>query len=116
VAKRGFQAVKMEGDDGGGHHRKAGMFGRHLVDGTVGSLNREFHQIFDVIAVLHPVAKGFLEHIDGCLRSDLARLGAADSIGNSKDSAFMIGQERVFVQRALLVEAAIADRSNLYFG
>jgi len=69
------------------------MLVRHLMDRSVGALNRQFHQVFDVVAVVDPVTKRFAENIDGGLGRDLTGLCAADAVGYGKDAAFMFAEE-----------------------
>src|SRR5262252_2868121 len=103
----------MERDDGRRHHREARILRSHLVNRAVGALNRQLHQVLDVLAILNPVAKGFVENVDGRLRSHFAGIGAADAIGNHKDAAFGIGEKRVFVKRTFFAQSAIRNRSDV---
>ena len=50
------------------------------------------------------MTKSFVEDFDCGLRSDFTGLRSADAIGDRKDAAVGIGQERVFVQRASFIE------------
>src|SRR6185437_8755305 len=60
------------------------------------------------------MAKGFVEHFDGRLRSHFTGLRAADAIRHRKDRTLAIVQERVFVQRPPLVEPAVRQCSGLH--
>jgi len=72
-------AFEVERNDGCGHHRKLRVLLGHLVNGGVGTLNRELHQVFHVGAV-NLVAKRFVEHLDRCLRRNFACFRAAYAV------------------------------------
>jgi Na+/H+ antiporter NhaC len=50
----------MKGHDGSGHHRKLRMLLGHLMNRSVGALNRQFHQIFNICASVAGVALGLV--------------------------------------------------------
>src|SRR5262249_10414319 len=108
-------AVNVKSDDGRRHHGKARMLRRHLMNGTVRALNRQFHQIFRIVAVTKFVTKGFVKYFDGCLGSHLAGFRAADAVGDCKKPARGVSQKRIFVERSFFADAAIANRSDLEF-
>src|SRR5256885_8914654 len=113
VSNRGSTAIEVQSDDGRRHHGKARMFRGHLMDRTIGSLNRQLHQVLDIIAIAELMTKCLLQNIYGCLRCDLAGLRATDAIGDRKDAMLGIGDERIFVHWPLLTQAAIGDGSDL---
>jgi hypothetical protein len=113
VTNRGAITIEVQRDDGGGHHRKARILSCHLMDRAVGPLNGQLHQIFNVFAVGNLLAKRIVENIDRSLRSDLARVGAAHAIGDDKDAARRVSEIRIFIERPLVAETAIGNRSNL---
>jgi hypothetical protein len=76
----------MKRDDRRRHHRKLRVLLGHLVNRSVGPLNRQLHQVFDVSAV-GLMTKRFIEHFDRGLRSDFAGFGAADAVGYREDRA-----------------------------
>ena len=53
----------------------------HLVNGSIGALNGELHQVFD-ISVLRLVAKCFIENFDGSLRCHFTSFGATDAVNS----------------------------------
>src|SRR5437588_11419757 len=57
--------------------------------------------------------KRFGQNFDGRLRCDLARFCAAHAIGDGKDVPLSIEQVRIFIERALLVQAAIRNGRRL---
>jgi hypothetical protein len=57
-------AVEIERDDRRSHVGEPGMLARHLVNGGIGALNRELHQVFDV-GTIQLMAKGFVEDFNG---------------------------------------------------
>src|SRR5438128_8921619 len=91
------------------------MLGGHLMNRAVGALNRELHQVFNVVAVANAVTECFVQDIDRRLRSYFAGLRAANSISHGKDAALPIAEKRILVQRPLIIQAAIADRRALNF-
>src|SRR2546430_1576200 len=113
MSNRGSAAIEVQRDDGRRHHGKARMFRGHLMDRTIGPLNRQLHQVFDIIAITELMTKCLLQNVDGCLRGDLAGLRAADTIRDRKDAMLGIGDERIFIHWPLLTQAAIGDRSDL---
>src|SRR5260370_1851405 len=113
VSNRGATAIDVQSDDCRRHHGKARMFRGHLMDRAIGPLNRQLHQIFDIIAVTELMTKCLLQNVDSCLRRDLAGLRAADAIGDRKDVMLGIGDKRIFIHWPLLAQAAIGDGSDL---
>src|SRR5258705_4020354 len=87
----------------------------HLMDRSVCSLNRKFHQVFNVSA-LQPMTKCFIQDFDRRLRRNFARLRATNAVRHGKDPAFAVRQKRVFIQRTLFVQTAIADSKRLQRG
>src|SRR4026207_844121 len=102
MANRGSVAFEMKGDNGGGHHRKLGMFLGHLMDRGVCSLDRQLHQVLDVCSV-DLMTKSLIEHLNSRFRSHLTGLGAADAISYNKDPTVAVSQKRIFIERASLV-------------
>ena len=93
---------------------KLRMLARHAMDGGVGALNGDLHQVFHVVAVAL-MAERLVQDFDGRLRRDLSGLGAADAVGDGEDAALGVRQERVFVERAALVQAPVGDDRGLDF-
>src|SRR5258706_6627707 len=91
------------------------MLGGHLMDSTVSSLNGELHQVFHIFASADPVRESLVQNVNRFLRSDFARIGAPDTVGNHENATFSVGQKRIFVQGPLLAQATITDRCNLNF-
>ena len=81
----------------------------HLVNRSVGALNRELHQVFNVGAV-GLMTKRFIENFDRSLRSNFAGFRAADAVGDRKDPTFAVCKKRVFVERASFVQPAVGNR------
>src|ERR1041384_4723292 len=102
----------MERNDGRGHHRKLRVLLGHLVNGGIGALDRELHQVFHVGAV-NLVAKRFVEYLDRCLRRNFACFRAADAVCDSEDRTLAIVQKRVFVQGSTLVQTTVRQRCGL---
>ena len=96
----------MKRDDRRRHHRKLRVLLGHLVNRSIGALNGELHQVFDVSAV-GLVTKRFIENFDRRLRRDFTCFCAADAVCYSEDRALRIVQKGVFIQRATFVQAAI---------
>src|SRR5437870_953785 len=113
VSNRGFAPIEVQSDDCRRHHGKARMFRSHLMNRTIGPLNRQLHQVFDIIAIAELMTKCLLQNVDGCLRGDLASLGAADAIGDRKDPMLGIGNKRIFIHGPLLTQTAIGHGSDL---
>src|SRR6266849_6430456 len=107
-----FQAGEVQSHHGRGHHRKTRMLSRHLMNRAVRSLNGQLHQVFSVFAVFEFVKERFSQNIDGSLRSDFSGISAANSIGNQKNAALGVSQERILVHRPLFAQAAIRNRSS----
>ena len=113
VTNRCAVPIEVQRDDGRGHHREARILSGHLMDRAVGTLNGQLHQIFDVFAVGNLLAKRIVENVYRSLRGDLARIRAADTVGYDKDAARRISEIRIFIERPLVAETAIGNRSNL---
>src|SRR5512145_1222449 len=94
--------LEMESNYRSCHHRKLGMLLGHLVNGSVGSLNRKLHQIFNISAILL-VSKCFLENFDRSLGCDLTSFCTTDAISHREDRSFAVVQNCVLIQRTTLV-------------
>jgi hypothetical protein len=50
-----------------------------------------------------------VEDINCCLGSDFAGFGTAHAIGDCEDATLVIAEERILIQRPLIVEPAIRN-------
>src|SRR6202521_5824897 len=78
----------------------------HLMDGSIRSLNRQFHQVF-IVRPRHLMTKRFIEHLDRGLRSHFARFRSPYAVSNCKDAAIGVGEKRVFVERTFCAQSSI---------
>jgi hypothetical protein len=56
------------------------------------------------------MTKCFIKDVDSSLRRDFAGFGATNAVGDRKNAALEIAKERVFVQRALVIQAALTPQ------
>src|SRR6185295_8520561 len=81
VADRRYVVSDMQSDNGRGHHGEPRVLLGHLMNRSIGALNRELHQVFD-ISIFDPMTKGFIEYFDCGLGSNFAGFSAAHAISH----------------------------------
>ena len=96
----------MKCDDGRGHHRKLCVILGHLVNGGVGALDGELHQIFDVGAVDLVAKASSRTSIAVCDATSPASAPPTPS-ATAKIERSLVVQKRIFIQRATFVQAAV---------
>src|SRR5215470_18066846 len=55
----------------------------------------------------------FIQHFDCSLRSDFTRFRTTYSVGDREDGSLAVGQERILVQGAPLIQTTIRERCRL---
>jgi hypothetical protein len=76
------------------------------MDRSVGPLNSEFHQVFD-IGASNLVSESFIEYFNCGLRGNFAGLRTAYTISHGKNRSLSVSKVSVFIQGSTLIQSSV---------
>src|SRR5687767_640351 len=106
MSDRCYITFEIKGDDRSGHRRELRKVDSHLVDRTIGMIDRHSEKLLG-IRVRSLVRDCLGKQFHGHLRCEIAGVCSTDAISNHEYSVLRELCKRILVLRALFTEPAV---------